>query len=112
MDILTLINSNINIVSGVVLAVFAVLVGAKEPTVSLRDYTLILTTAVLSSAGVIERWFEDSSITTSCIVGFSIGFISDDIYLNLKTATPKFIRDVVNDVLTSVEEKIKKFLGN
>ena len=109
MELLKLINTNI--LGGVGFALFAVLVGTRVTVTGLRDYIFILTIAVLGTASVIEHWFLDNSFITSCLIGFSIGFLADDIYLNLKATMPEFIKDILSDILNGVKEKIKKFLG-
>lgn len=109
MDILKLINTNI--LGGVCFALFAVLVGTRINVTGFRDYIFILTIAVLGTASVIEYWFLDSSFITSCLIGFSMGFLADDIYLNLKATLPEFIKDILSDILGGIKEKIKKFLG-
>lgn len=109
MELLKIINTNI--LGGVGFALFAVLVGTRVTATGLRDYIFILTIAVLGTASVIEHWFLDNSFITSCLIGFSIGFLADDIYLNLKATIPEFIKDIVSDILTGIKEKLKKLLG-
>ena len=101
---------DVNTIGGVGFAVFAIVVGAKL-TIGVRDYIFILIATVLSTISVIEHLPAGSSLTTSCIVGFSLGLIADDLYLNLKTALPEFIRDTIYEILNGVKHKIKKFLG-
>lgn len=107
MELLKLINNNI--LGGVGFALFAVLVGTRVTVTGLRDYIFILTIAVLGTASVIEHWFLNNSFITSCLIGFSIGFLADDIYLNLKATVPEFIKDIMSDILNGIKEKIKKF---
>ena len=109
MELLKLINTNI--LGGVGFALFAVLVGTRVTVTGLRDYIFILTIAILGTASVIEHWFLDNSFITSCLIGFSIGFLADDIYLNLKATMPEFIKAILSDILNGIKEKIKKFLG-
>lgn len=100
---------NANLLGGIGFALLAVLVGTKVTETGIRDYILILTIAVLSSASVIEHWFMDSSFITSCLTGFSIGFLADDVYLNIKATIPEFVKDIINDVFTGIKERIKRF---
>lgn len=109
MELLKVINANV--LGGVGFALFAVLVGTRVTVTGLRDYIFILTIAVLGTASVIEHWFLDNSFITSCLIGFSIGFLADDIYLNLKATMPEFIKDILSDILNGIKEKIKIFLG-
>lgn len=109
MELLKVINANV--LGGVGFALFAVLVGTRVTVTGLRDYIFILTIAVLGTASVIEHWFLDNSFITSCLIGFSIGFLADDIYLNLKATMPEFIKDILRDILNGIKEKIKRFLG-
>lgn len=108
-QILTLTETNI--LGGVCFALFAVLVGTKITDVGLRDYIFILTIAVLGTASVIEHWFLDDSFITSCLMGFSIGFLADDVYLNLKATVPDFVKQILNDVLHSIKVRVGRILG-
>lgn len=109
MELLQQINANL--LGGVGFALFAVLVGTRVTETGIRDYIFILTIAVLGSASVIEHWFMDSSFITSCLTGFSIGFLADDVYLNLKATVPEFVKEILNDIFTGIKERIKRFLG-
>ena len=109
MELLKLINANI--LGGVGFALFAVLAGTRVTVTGFRNYIFILTIAVLGTASVIEHWFLNDSFITSCLIGFSIGFLADDIYLNLRATMPEFIKDILSDIQNGVKEKIKKFLG-
>lgn len=109
MDFLKFINNNI--LGGVGFALFAVVVGTRLAITGLRDYICILTIAVLGTASVIEHWFLDNSFITSCLIGFSIGFLADDVYLNLKATMPEFIKDILSDILGGLKDKIKQLFG-
>ena len=109
MELLKVINTNV--LGGVGFALFAVLVGTRVTITGLRDYIFILTIAVLGTASVVEHWFLDNSFITSCLIGFAIGFLADDIYLNLKATMPEFIKDILHDILDGLKNRIKKFLG-
>ena len=108
-QILTLIEANV--LGGVGFALFAVLVGTKVADVGLRDYIFILTIAVLGAANVIEHWFTANSFVTSCLIGFSIGFLADDVYLNLKATVPDFVKQIVNDIFQGVKDWVHKIIG-
>ena len=99
----------VNVLGGVGFALFAVIVGTRLVDVGVRDYICILTIAILGAANIIERWFTDGSFITSCLIGFSIGFLADDVYINLKSTMPAFIKDVLSDTLDSLKDKITKF---
>lgn len=109
MELLNLINANL--LGGVGFAAFAVLVSTRIDAIGVRDYIFVLTGAVLGTASIIEHWFLSSSFVTSCLIGYSIGFLADDVYLNLKATVPEFIKDILNDLLNGLKIKIKKFLG-
>lgn len=100
-----------NILGGVGFALLAVVLDTRLTITGVRDYIVIVTIAILGAASVIERWFLDSSFITSCLLGFSIGILADDVYINLKTAMPDFIKEIVSDVSTSIKNKVRKFLG-
>lgn len=102
---------NINIVCGVVSAVFAVLVDTRLAATGLRDYLAILSIAILATATVIEHWFLSNTVITSCTVGFCIGFLADDVYRNLKTTMPEFVKQIVDDVLHWAKNWVKRILG-
>lgn len=106
---LTLIETNI--LGGVSFSLFAVLVGTKVSDVGVRDYIFILTIAVLVTANVLEYWFANSSFVSSCMIGFAIGFLSDDVYLNLKETTPLFVKQIINDVLQGIKDWVHKKVG-
>lgn len=109
MEILKIINTNM--LGGVGFAFFAVIVGTRLTVTGLRDYIFILTIAVLGTAGILERWFSDSSFVTNCLIGFAVGFLADDVYLNLKATIPDFIKDILNDILNGIKDRIKKLFG-
>lgn len=102
---------NINLLGGVGFALFAVLVGTRVTETGLRDYIFILTIAVLGTASVLEQWFLHKSFTTNCLIGFSIGFLADDVYLNIKATMPDFVKTVITDTFTAARKKVNKFLG-
>lgn len=102
---------NSNILGGIGFALFAVLVGTRVTVIGLRDYILILTIALLGTANVIEHWFMDSHLTTSCLVGFAIGFLADDVYLNIKATVPDFVKEIMTDFFQVIKTKLKKLLG-
>lgn len=110
MELLNTINPNV--LGGVIFAVFAVLVGTRLSTTGIRDYILIMTIAILGTASVIERWFLTSSIVTSCLVGFAIGFLADDVYLNLKATIPDFVKDILDDLFKGIKDKVRKMIGS
>lgn len=102
---------NENIIGGVAFALFAVLVGTRPTVVGCRDYIYILVMAVLGSANIIEHWFLHTSFLTSCLIGFCVGFLADDIYLNLKATIPDFVKQIVDDVLQSIKDWIRRVIG-
>lgn len=102
---------NANVLGGVIFALWAVLIGTKITVTGLRDYIFIITIAVLGTAAVIEQWFLDNSFITSCLIGFSIGFLADDVYMNLKATVPEFVKDILDDVLQAVKDWIRKILN-
>lgn len=102
--------NNVNILSGIAFALFAVLVGTRVKEVGVRNYIFILTIALLGTANIIEHWFLDSSFTTTCLVGFAVGYLADDVYLNLKATIPEFVKHIINDVLQWIKDWVHKTL--
>lgn len=102
---------NLNMLLGTCFAVFSVLIGNKITTTELRDFILIVTLAILATTSIIEQWFSNSSMVSTCLIGFSVGFVADDVYLNLKATLPKFIKTLIQDIFEGVKMKVKVFLG-
>lgn len=95
---------HINIVAGTASAVFAVLVGTSVSQVGLRNYIMILTAAVLCSFAVVEYLFvPDGKLSLSCLTGFCIGWVADDVLMTLNAAIPPLIRDIANDAAEGIK---------
>lgn len=94
-----------------VAAVFAVLLGVSIRDVGYRVYVLVLITAVLSTAAVIETWMTDSTVMKSATVGWVIGYIADDVLLTINALLPNFIKDLVNTITNGIRCKLNKWLG-
>lgn len=109
MDILAIIN--LNAVVGMISAATAVFVGVKIREIGLRVYILVLITAVLSAAAVIETWFSDSTVMKSATIGWVIGYITDDVLLSVNSMLPNFIRDLLNSIAKAVKFKVNKWIG-
>lgn len=107
-----LTNLHTNILGGIGLALFAVLVGTKMTRVGFRDYLLIVVLAVLGTASAIEHWFLESAFSTACLVGFSVGFLADDVYMNVKATVPDFIKEMVGDVMNGIKQRVKALFGS
>lgn len=102
---------NLNTIVGMVAAVFAVLLGVSIREVGYRVYVLVLITAVLSTAAVIETWMKDSTVMKSATVGWVIGYIADDVLLTINALLPDFIKDLVDTITTGIRRKLNKWFG-
>lgn len=92
-------------------AAIAVLLGVSIKEVGYRVYILVLITAVLSTAAVIETWMGDSTVMKSATVGWVIGYIADDVLLTINALLPDFIKDLVDTVTNGVKRKLRKWFG-
>ena len=102
---------NLNFAGGVGFAFFAVLVGTRWSEVGLRDYAIIMVLALLSTAFVIERWFSDGTVITCSLVGFAIGYLADDVYININATLPEFTKKIIGDAADGAHNWIRKVLG-
>ena len=109
MDLLTGIN--VNVLAGMVASALAVCVGVKIREIGLRMYILVLITAVLWAAAMIETWFSDSTLMRSATVGWIVGYITDDVLLTINSLLPNFVKDLLNTVLDGIRKKVTSWLG-
>lgn len=92
-------------------AAIAVLIGVSIKELGYRVYVLVLITAVLITAAVIETWLRGGTVMKSATVGWVIGYITDDVLLTINTLLPDFIKDLVDTVTTGIRRKIGKWFG-
>lgn len=109
MDILAY--TNLNTLVGITSAALAVIVGVKIKDIGLRLYILVMITAILATAAVIESWFTHSTLIKSATVGWVIGYITDDILLTVNTLMPTFVKDLLSEILDGIKIKIERWLG-
>ena len=102
---------NLNTIVSMVAAIFAVLLGVSIREVGYRVYILVLITAVLSAAAVIETWMVDSTVMKSATVGWVIGYIADDVLLTINALLPDFIKDMVDTITNGIRRKLNKWFG-
>ena len=102
---------NLNTIVGMIAAAIAVLIGVSIKELGYRVYVLVLITAVLSAAAVIETWLRGSTVMKSATVGWVIGYITDDVLLTINALLPDFIKDLVDTVTTGIRRKIGKWFG-
>lgn len=95
-----------------VAAVIAILLGVSIKEVGYRVYVLMLITAMLSSAAIIETWMSNSTVMKSATVGWVIGYITDDVLLTINALLPDFIKDLVDTTTNGVKHKLGKWFGN
>nr|DAR38895.1 MAG TPA: hypothetical protein [Caudoviricetes sp.] len=102
---------SLNTIVGMAAAAIAVLLGASIKEIGYRVYILVLISAVLSTAAVIETWMENSTIMKSATVGWVIGYISDDVLLTINALLPDFVKDLVDTVTNGIKRKLSKWFG-
>lgn len=102
---------SLNTIVGMATAAIAVLLGVSIKEVGYRVYVLVLISAVLSTAAVIETWMENSTIMKSATVGWVIGYIADDVLLTINALLPDFVKDLVDTVTNGIKRKLSKWFG-
>lgn len=100
-----------NLAAGVGFAFFAVLVGTRWSEIGLRDYIIIMVLALLSTAFAIERWFSDGTVVTCSFIGFGIGYLADDVYININATLPDVIKGIIGDGTEWLHNKVRQVLG-
>lgn len=111
MDILLLIPIHTNILAAMLASALAVIMGVNIRELGLRVYVLILITAILIAAAVVETWFLNSTVYKAAAIGWGIGYITDDVLLTINALMPNFIRDLVDKVFNGIKKKVDKFFG-
>lgn len=101
----------LNKIVGMGAAVIAILLGVSIKEIGYRVYILVLISAVLSTAAVIETWMENSTIMKSATVGWVIGYIADDVLLTINALLPDFVKDLVDTVTNGIKRKLSKWFG-
>ena len=92
-------------------ALISVLVGTDYKLCTKRDYLAICFLSVLAGIVAADTILTSKTVATTTFVGACVGFFMDDIYLNLKAATPNFIKSIIETILDGLQEKIKKAFG-
>lgn len=102
---------NLNTIVGMAAAAIAVLLGVSIKEVGYRVYILVLISAVLSTAAVIETWMGNSTVMKSATVGWVIGYIADDVLLTINALLPDFVKDLVDTITNGIKRKLGKWFG-
>lgn len=102
---------SLNTIVGMATAAIAVLLGVSIKGVGYRVYILVLISAVLSTAAVIETWMGNSTVVKSATVGWVIGYIADDVLLTINALLPDFVKDLVDTVINGIKRKLSKWFG-
>lgn len=102
---------SLNTIVGMATATIAVLLGVSIKEVGYRVYVLVLISAALCTAAVIETWMENSTIMKSATVGWVIGYIADDVLLTINALLPDFVKDLVDTVTNGIKRKLGKWFG-
>ena len=100
-----------NMVAGVGTALFAVLVGTRWSEIGFRDYLIIVVLALLATAFAVERWMNNATSVTCALTGFAVGYLADDVYININATLPDFIKQVVGEGMQWLHNKIRTMLG-
>lgn len=106
MDIL-----QINVAVAMFAAMSAVVIGVNIRGLGVRVYTLVLITAMVISAAVIDTWFIADSLVKCAAVGWFIGYVTDDFLLTLNAIMPNFIRELVDKIFKGIKNKIDKWFS-
>lgn len=106
MDIL-----QINVAVAMLASMSAVVIGVNIRELGVRVYTLVLITAMVISAAVIDTWFIADSLVKCAAVGWFIGYVTDDFLLTLNAIMPNFIRELVNKIFNGIKNKIDKWFS-
>lgn len=106
MDIL-----QINVAVAMLAAMSAVVIGVNIRGLGVRVYTLVLITAMVISAAVIDTWFIADSLVKCAAVGWFIGYVTDDFLLTLNAIMPNFIRELVDKIFKGIKNKIDKWFS-
>lgn len=102
---------SLNTIVGMATAAIAVLLGVSIKEVGYRVYILVLISAVLSTAAVIETWMGNSTVMKSATVGWVIGYIADDVLLTINALLPDFVKDLVDTITNGIKRKLGKWFG-
>ena len=106
MDIL-----QINVAVAMLAAMLAVAISVNICELGVRVYTLVLITAMVISAAVIDTWFITDSLVRCAAVGWFIGYVTDDFLLTLNAIMPNFIRELVDKIFNGIKNKIDKWFS-
>lgn len=106
MDIL-----QINVTVAMLAAMSAIVIGVNIRELGVRVYTLVLITAMVISAAVIDTWFITDSFVKCAAIGWFIGYVTDDFLLTLNAIMPNFIRELVNKIFNGIKNKIDKWFS-
>ena len=106
MDIL-----QINVAVAMFAAMSAVVIGVNIRELGVRVYTLVLITAMVISAAVIDTWLIADSLVKCAAVGWFIGYVTDDFLLTLNAIMPNFIRELVDKIFNGIKNKIDKLFS-
>lgn len=110
-ELLEKIIANQNVVGGMACALFAVIVGTRPQKVGWRDYALIVAAAIIATAAVIDYWFLNRGFFIACAIGFTIGYLADDVVLNLNATVPEFVSGSLKDILDWLREWLRRLLN-
>lgn len=109
-DVLPYVLPHKNLIGAVVCALFSVLLNTRFSQVGWRDYVLIVVSALIATA-VVDYWFLQRGFFFACAIGFVIGYLADDVILNLNATVPSFVSGSLNDILDWLRQWLRRLLN-
>lgn len=100
-----------NVLGGMACAMLAVLIGTHPAQVGWRNYALIVLASLLTTAAVIDYWFLHKGFFISCLIGFAIGYLADDVIVNLNATVPDFVKNSLADVFDWLRRWLARILN-
>lgn len=100
-----------NVAVAMFAAFVAVLVGVKIKEIGYRTFLLVMISAVLAAAAIIEAWFTDSTLMKSAAIGWIVGYLTDDVLLTFNTVLPNFIKEILDAVLQGIKKLVDKWFS-
>lgn len=106
-----ILNLPTNTAIGLVCAMFSMLLKTELKCVGLRNYIFIFVLNLFVTGLVIELFLQGSLWWWCGLAGLMIGWVIEDLYLNLETMLPELISGTIKDVAHGIRETINLKLG-
>lgn len=98
-----------NVFAGAVSALVAVAVGTRVRDVGWRNYLLVAVSAALAAAALVERYLLGGTLFQSCITGWVIGYLADDVVMTANSIVPEFVRTIAGDTLAGIRKWLRRW---